>query len=115
MEHYRLLKSRLAEIGDINRVTSLLEWDLQTYMPPAGADARAHQMATLSKIAHAMFIADETGRLIEAAAAEANGAAYDSEEAGLLRAVQRDYERERRLPSDFVAEFARATSLAHEV
>ena len=115
MEHYRLLKSRLAEIGDINRVTSLLEWDLQTYMPPAGADARAHQMATLSKIAHAMFIADETGRLIEAAAAEANGAAYDSEEASLLRAVQRDYERERRLPSDFVAEFARATSLAHEV
>ncbi len=115
MEQYRLLKSRLAEIGDINRVTSLLEWDLQTYMPPAGADARAHQTATLSKIAHAMFIADETGRLIEAAAVEVNGADYDSEEASLLRAVRRDYARERRLPSDFVAEFARATSLAHEV
>jgi carboxypeptidase Taq len=115
MEQYRLLKSRLAEIGDVNRVTSLLEWDLQTHMPPAGADARAHQMATLSKIAHAMFIADETGRLIEAAAAEVNGADYDSEEASLLRVVQRDYERERRLPSDFVAELARATSLAHEV
>ncbi|MGH2593981.1 MAG: carboxypeptidase M32 [Anaerolineae bacterium] len=115
MEKYQQLKSRLAEIGDISRAAALLGWDQQTQMPPAGAEARAHQLGTLSKIAHEMHVADETGRLIEAAAAERDGADYDSEEAGLLRVARRDYDQATKLPSEFVAELARVTALAHEV
>ncbi|HLF28592.1 MAG TPA: carboxypeptidase M32 [Anaerolineae bacterium] len=115
MENYRQLKARLAEIGDVLRAAQLLGWDQQTHMPPAGAEARAYQLGTLSRIAHDMLVADETRRLIEATAAEVNGAGYDSEEASLLRVARRDYDQEARLPSDFVAEFAQATTLAHAV
>ena len=38
-------------------------------MPPGGAPARAETVATVQKISHEMFVSDETGRLIEAAAA----------------------------------------------
>lgn len=115
MEKYQQLKERLAEIRDVNMAVAVLDWDHQTQMPPAGAEARAHQLGTLSKIAHEMHVADETGRLIEDAAAEVDGANYDSEEASLLRVARRDYEKARKLPPKFVAEFSRVTALAHEV
>ncbi len=97
MEKYEQLKIRLGEIHDVNRAGALLGWDQQTYMPPAGAEARAYALGTLSKIAHDLLVSDETGRLIEGAAAELSGANSDSEEAALLRVVQRDYDKERKL------------------
>ncbi|HEY4690509.1 MAG TPA: carboxypeptidase M32 [Anaerolineae bacterium] len=115
MEKYQQLKNRLAEIGDINRATSLLGWDQQVNMPPAGAEARAYALATLSKIAHEMHIAEETGGLIEAAAAELDGASPDSDEAALVRVAKRDYDQATKLPPEFVAELTHVTTLAYEV
>lgn len=115
MEKYQQLKARMAEITDIYKAAALLNWDQQTQMPPAGAEARAQQLGTLSKIAHQMHVADETGRLIEAAAADLDGADYDSDEAAFVRVAKRDYEQATRLPPEFVAEFSRVTALAHEV
>jgi carboxypeptidase Taq len=115
MEKYQQLKERLAEIGDIHRATALLAWDQQVNMPPAGAEARANQLGTLSKIAHEMHIADETGRLIEAAGSELADAGYDSDEAALLRVARRDHDQARKLPPEFVAEVSHASALAHEV
>src|SRR3972149_5297113 len=115
MEKYQQLKNRLAEIGDINRATSLLGWDQQVNMPPAGAEARAYALATLSKIAHEMHIAEETGGLIEAAAAELDGASPDSDEAALVRVAKRDYDQATKLPPEFVAELTHVTTPAPEV
>ena len=50
-------------------------------MPPGGIEARVKQMTTLSRFTHNLFTADEMGELIEDAAAELNGASYDSNEA----------------------------------
>jgi carboxypeptidase Taq len=106
------LKARLAEIHDINKAAALLSWDQQTYMPRGAVGARAEQLATLSRLAHAMFIDDATGRLLDAAAPLAERLPYDSDEASLVRVARRDYERARKLPSDFVADMSRAATTA---
>jgi carboxypeptidase Taq len=106
------LKTRLGEIRDLNRASALLGWDQQTYMPPGGAAARAEQLATLQKTAHDWFIADEIGELLEAL--RGAGWDYDSDEASLVRVASRDYVKARKVPSELVAEFARATALAYE-
>ena len=41
------LKTRLAEIDDLELAASVLGWDQNTYMPPGGAPARGRQIATL--------------------------------------------------------------------
>ena len=107
------LKTRLGEIRDLSRTAALLGWDQQTYMPPGGAAARAEQLATLGKTAHTWFIADEMGELLEALR-DGGGWDYDSDEASLVRVVTRDYVKARKVPSELVAEFARATALAYE-
>ena len=109
------LRSRLAEISDLNHVSSLVGWDQQTYMPPGGSAARAEQSATLQKIVHQMFIADETGRLLNAAAREVNGSDHDSDEVRLISVTRRDYEKSRKVPAELVAEIARVTGQAVDV
>jgi carboxypeptidase Taq len=114
-EKYQALLNHLREVTNVQNAAGVLDWDLQTQMPPGGAGARAAQLATLARIQHEMFTSDTTAQLLEAAANELNGADYDSDEASLVRVTQLDYEDEVKLPADFVAEESREQALAHEV
>jgi len=109
-----LLKNRLAEISDLNRTIGLLGWDQQTYMPPAGTENRGHQIATLQQIAHTKLVAEEMGRLLDKLqpyAAQLDPASFD---ACLIRVARRDYEKETRLPLEWVEEFSLVTTAALE-
>jgi len=108
------LKKRTAEIGHLRRVASVLEWDLQTYMPPGGAEGRAEQLALLSRLSHEMFTDAETGRLLERAEAEAKDADPDSDEARLLCNVRRDFDRAVKIPNALVAELSRHAALTED-
>lgn len=115
MEKVEALKKRLADVVRLNQTAAVLGWDQQTYMPPGGAEARAEQLATISRIAHELFVADETGRMIEDAAADVNGADNDSDAAAMVRIARHDYDLETKIPTALVEEIARTTTLAHEV
>jgi len=115
MSKLQELKTHLADVIHLQHAAAILSWDQQTYMPPGGAEARAEQLATLSRLAHEMFVADATGTLLQQAAAEVDGAAYDSDDAALVRVVQHDYDLATRVPTKLVEEIARTTTLAHEV
>ena len=107
------LRARLAEINDLTNAAALLSWDQQTYMPRGAVAARAEQLATLSRLAHELFVDAATGRLLDAAAPLAEQLPYDSDDASLVRVARRDYEQARRLPADFVAELSRASATGH--
>lgn len=109
------LKARIAPIVDIRAAAGVLSWDQQTHMPPGGGRARAEQLATLRRIAHEMFTAARTVELLEAAEAVADRFDPDSDEAALIRMTRRDLDRALKLPSEFVAERARAAALSVEV
>ncbi len=106
------LKRRLAEIQDLDRTAALLSWDMQTYMPPGGTEGRAFQRATISRLAHERLTADEIGRLLDDLEQETRGLPYDDDTASLLRITRREYERERRIPTELVGEIAQATGQA---
>jgi carboxypeptidase Taq len=108
------LRTRLGEIHDLSRAASLLAWDERTMMPAGGAEARAETLATLARVRHEMFTADEIGRLIDELRSDDGDETVPGEsiDADLVRVVARDWEKARRVPSDLRAELARASSLA---
>jgi carboxypeptidase Taq len=108
------LKALLAEISDLNHTQALLGWDQQTYMPPGGAEARGHQLATLGSIAHQKFTSDEIGLLLGDLEKELSSTDADSNEARLLEVTRYNYDLATRVPADYVAEFALVTSKAFE-
>jgi carboxypeptidase Taq len=108
------LKQRLGELSDLGHALSLAHWDQQTMMPPGGGEARAESLATLTRISHEMFVHDDTGRLLEGAASEVNGADPDGDDARLITLVRRQWDKARRVPPELAAEMARAASVGQE-
>ncbi len=100
---YEELIEHVHELDDLNKANALLYWDREVYMPRGGVAERIAQMTTLSSLSHRMSTSDEMGELIEAAAAEIDGAPYDSNEASLIRLLQRNYADARKIPAEYVA------------
>jgi carboxypeptidase Taq len=100
------LHAALGEADDLNRAAAVLEWDLETYMPPGGVEDRAQHLSTLRRLAHERLVSDDMRRLLEAAEAEVAACPYETDEASLVRVVRRDLELDARLPSALVAEVA---------
>ncbi len=109
------LRELLGEIFDLNAASAVLGWDQQTYMPPAGAEGRSMQLATLSRLAHDQFVSDEFAAALDAAQTEVAGQPLEQDDAAIVRRVAREYDKQRRVPSDWVAEFSRLTAMAHQV
>jgi len=109
------LKARLREVNDLQSAAALLQWDQATYMPRAGAAARARQVATLQRLAHEQFIDEGVGRLLEEMRPYEQDLPYDSDEAGLLRVARREYERAAKVPAGFTARMAEHQAASYEV
>jgi carboxypeptidase Taq len=109
------LKRRMARLSDLKYASSLANWDQQTKMPARGAASRADVLATLAELRHREFTDADTGRLLEAAAGELNGADPDADDARLVESVRRHWEKARRVPDSLTAEIARAGSRGQQV
>ncbi|HMJ32956.1 MAG TPA: carboxypeptidase M32 [Baekduia sp.] len=109
------LRDRLAELADLSLLGHLAAWDQRTMMPPGGSPARAHQLATLERLAHERATADEVGEWLEEL--EREGAAGDLGELDrdLVRLARRDWDRSRRVPTDLAAELAQAGAEGQDV
>ena len=111
----RTLRERLAEIADLYRAMGVLGWDQRVTMPPLGTPARAEALATLGRIAHEKFVGAEIGSLLERLAPFEESLDYDSDDASLIRVTRRDWEKQRRVPSELRAEMTRAGSQGHQI
>jgi carboxypeptidase Taq len=110
----RTLKERLAEISDLYRSLGVLAWDQKVTMPPGGHPARAEAMATLGRIAHERFVDDEVGRLLERLRPLEESLDPGSDDASLIRVARRDWEKQRKVPTELRAEMIRAGALGNQ-
>lgn len=104
----------LGEVFDLQASAALLSWDQNTYMPAGGAEARALQLSTLSRLAHEHFTSEAFGEALEAAEAETADDPPDSDGYCVARRVRREYDKRRRVPAKWVGEHSRVTALAHQ-
>ena len=111
----RTLRERLAEICDLQRSAAVLAWDQRVTMPPRGTEARAEALATLGRIAHEHFVDDGLGTLLERLRPLEESLEYDSDDASLIRVTRRDWEKQRRVPSELRAEMLRAGAQGHQI
>jgi carboxypeptidase Taq len=112
-DRYTALRGRLRELAALNSALNLLGWDQETMMPPAAAATRAEELSLLSRMAHKRATSDELGDLLGSCEGD-DALRADVTVAANLREIRRDYDRARKLPSDFVAEFSETTSHALE-
>jgi carboxypeptidase Taq len=113
MDKLSQLKSLVNEVFDIRATVALLGWDQQTYMPVGGAEDRGDAISTLSSMLHAKATSPELGQLLEDLRPLEAGLDPESNDACLIRKTRREYEKQVKVSSQWVMEFAKLTTLGH--
>ncbi len=111
---YDELKERLGEIHDLTKIDWLLSWDQSTVMPPGGARVRSDQLATIARLRHSMFTADEIGVMLEELRPYEESLPADSNEASLIRVTRHDWNKDRKVPIDLASKIARASGEGYQ-
>src|SRR6478735_7657755 len=95
---------RMQQIADLRYSSALLQWDQETYLPPKGADLRGRQLTTLSELSHSMFTDKALGDILEKLKSESIGTLENRN----ITLTREDYERQKKLPTDFVGKLSSA-------
>ena len=113
-EKLHQLRSIQAEIIDLSQVVGLLGWDQQVNMPPAAAEARGNQMATLQQLIHIKSTTPELGQLLDDLVEAAKNLDPDSDEAREIKVSKRAFDQTVKVPPEFSAKLARVTAAANQ-
>jgi len=111
---YKNLLEHETKTATLNSCAALLSWDRETYMPPAGVEHRAEQLALLSGLAHERSVDPRIDEWLSTCEASDLNASDHSVSATNIREWRRVYDKKIRLTKSFVEELARTTSLGHQ-
>jgi carboxypeptidase Taq len=109
MSDYQNLIAHQREIEALGKIMERLGWDQETMMPPAAADQRGEEMATLEGVLHARRTDPRIGDWL--AGARANDAAGQR----ILDLIARAYARNIKVPADLAKRLAQVTSTAQGI
>jgi carboxypeptidase Taq len=110
MNSLEKLLQRLYDVNALSASIAMMEWDQQTYMPRGGAHARSEHVGILSRMAHEMFVDEQTQKLVQ----EAKNDAKTEDDIAMLRVTQRDLDLRTKIPASLVEEKSKLTALGHE-
>ena len=104
------------ECRHLERTSAILQWDQETYLPEAGVEERSEQLALIGTLSHERFVSAETERLLNELGSVSDNPMGDEKllplERDFLKVMRRDYDREKKLPTDFVAAAVKAEGLS---
>ncbi len=110
------LKQLDARLANLSHSLAILNWDQETYLPSGAVEERAEQLSILRGVIHDSAVEPELGRLLERLGSTTDNPSGDEGLAAIdrdfLRVFRRDFDRERLLPPDFVADAAKAEGLS---
>jgi carboxypeptidase Taq len=109
------LKPFLAEIANLKAAIAVLGWDQLVNMPNGAAEDRGEQIATLENISHIKETSDEYGKLLQELTDEAGKMDPESDDACLIRVAKRNFDKETKVPLEYVTEMARESTVAQSV
>lgn len=109
---YHEYQNKMQKIADIKYAAALLQWDQETYMPPAGAGIRGRQLATLTEMAHLEATSTELGNLLQNLNEKEN--LTDTQKRNVALSLY-DFENDTKLPASFVRESTEAINKSFHV
>ena len=114
-KHYTDLCKLMHAKGTLVSVSALVGWDQETYMHSGGARARAEQSSLLARLVHGQATDPKVGQLLAQCEDDNDFTDASPEHGANLREMRRDYDKATKLPSDLVANLAKAQSEAQDI
>ena len=64
LSSYKKLMNRAKDMIVLSTAGAIIQWDMETKMPPKAVEQRSQQLALLSRLSHKMSTAPENGKLL---------------------------------------------------
>lgn len=106
------LKAYLREMEYYDRVTTLIHWDMDVSMPELGLPGHIDALTYFSGKQFAMETDERLGTLLDVLNTEQEYEALDDMWKFVVRRMKRNFDRRRRIPADFFANYVRAQAEA---
>ena len=111
----RLMYNRLLErnktLTVLGSAESIVNWDMETMMPPKAVELRSEQLALLSQIHHKMSTAPATGKLLDATLKHPQYETLGEVEKRNVQLIKKNYDEQTKLPSKLVTAIAKQQAL----
>src|SRR6218665_104701 len=104
---YQEYKNIIQKIAHVRYASAVLQWDQETYITAKGGEIRGRQIATLSEIAHEQFTSEKLGNLLQELLSKDGLSAAEKRNVELS---WYDYNKSKKLPSDFVRRMSEAVN-----
>lgn len=99
----------MRRVADVIYAAAALQWDQETYLPPAAAGFRAGQLSTLMGISHQLFTGADTENLLQGLKA---GVGLTEIQKRNVELVAEEYQKQKKYPTEFVEQMSHAVSAA---
>ena len=113
-EKYETLLERVKEIQIIGQIAMLVAWDTEVMMAKGSLEQRSNQQAFLAKLSHSKTTDPEIGKLLKEIKEDPNYESLSFIEKRNIYLIQREYDRETKLPPEFVVEYSKASVISIE-
>ncbi len=100
------------ELSVFGGIAALLGWDQMTYMPSEGASDRAEQSALISRLSHERVVSDVFWNHIQSLSKNVDQ--LSEKDRSVVTRLEKDIEKSRKIPSDFVTRSVKASTIAYQ-
>jgi carboxypeptidase Taq len=105
--HYQQLMETIKAITILQSATAIMNWDMETKMPPRGIALRSEQLGMLSGIGHKMITNPRIGTLLGKIEENPDYETLDRIRRRNVYLTRKSYDEQTKLPTDLVVETAK--------
>jgi carboxypeptidase Taq len=109
---YDQLMTRTRDVIVLNTVGSIVNWDMETKMPPKGINLRSQQLGMLQKLIHRMTVDPEVGNLLSQIEKHKDYDSLNTLQKRNIYLIRKDYDEQTKLPEDLVVETAKQEAIS---
>jgi len=111
------LRRELLQLAHLEALKNLAEWDMEANFPPdySGHAARAETMSCVAELIHERFTSPQFEAVLKEAKGLMDAGLLISDEECIVRETAIEFEKDKKLPSSFVAESTQVINESREV
>ena len=114
MENYSKLMAKYKDLMILSSTQSIMQWDMETKMPPGAFELRSEQLSLLSRIEHKMATDAEIGAIIERVQTNPRCPSLSELQKRNVYLFKKSYDEKTKLPERLVSEVSRQEVIAYD-
>ena len=104
---YGTLMEKVKAITILQSTVSIMDWDMETKMPPKGVTLRGEQLALLSRLEHSMVVDRNIGRLVKKIESHPDYSNLETARRRNVYLIKKVHDEQTKLPEKLVTETTR--------